>query len=159
MPLNIVMVPGCWHSTAYFNGLISKLSGYSIVCEQLPSVGSSTATLAEDSVFLRDTVLKPLLDMGDDIIMVMHSYGSVPGNAAVDGLDKTEREKKGMKGGVVGLVWLTGFLVPEGKSMVQMLQEEYGNEYMLRYCAFAEDVSNSVLYSLQLFCFCFMRLF
>ncbi len=37
---------------------------------------------------------------GKDIVLVVHSYGGVPGNEAVQGYSKAERQKQGKQGGV-----------------------------------------------------------
>ena len=49
-----------------------------------------------------------------DVIVVMHSYSGIPGGQALEGLDKQSCEEKGMKGGVVRLVYMMAFIVPEG---------------------------------------------
>ena len=49
-----------------------------------------------------------------DVIVVMHSYSGIPGSQALEGLDKKSCEAKGLKGGVVRLVYIMSFIVPEG---------------------------------------------
>jgi hypothetical protein len=66
-------------------------------------------------------MLLPLLDSGTDILLVLHSYGGLPGAAAAKGLSKVEREKEGKQGGVVGLAFITALVAREGDSLEQMV--------------------------------------
>jgi hypothetical protein len=47
----------------------------------------------------------------------VHSYGSLPGNEAVKGLDTVSRQKAGKEGGVSHIFFLCSFLIPEGQSL------------------------------------------
>lgn len=77
-------------------------------------------TLAVDVQALRNNVLQQV-EAGNEVVLVMHSYGCVVGGAAVRGLSKKEREGKGEKGGVVGLIFIAGFLVEGGMSVKDTL--------------------------------------
>ena len=46
----------------------------------------------------------------------MHSYAGIPGAAAATGLARSQRVKEGKLGGIIGLVFIAAFLVPEGMS-------------------------------------------
>ena len=46
--------------------------------------------------------------------MVMHSFSGMTGGTALEGLDKQASVSKGFKGGVVRLIYISAFLVPEG---------------------------------------------
>jgi pimeloyl-ACP methyl ester carboxylesterase len=63
-------------------------------------------------------VLSSLADGGHDIVIIMHSYGGIPGTQAVAGLSKTSRLAEGKKGGVIALVYLCAFLLQKGESLV-----------------------------------------
>ena len=52
------------------------------------------------------------------MILVAHSYGGIPAGGAAYGLSKYAREKDGRKGGIVGLVYMSAFVVPEGLSLL-----------------------------------------
>jgi hypothetical protein len=56
-------------------------------------------------------------DAGKDVILVMHSYGGVPGSAAAKDLSKEERAKESKPGGIVRLVYLAAFPIEEGVSL------------------------------------------
>jgi hypothetical protein len=53
-------------------------------------------------------------DSGEDIILVMHCYGGLPGAEALSGLGKAEREQNGLRGGVIRLVFIMSWLAVEG---------------------------------------------
>jgi hypothetical protein len=85
---HIVLIPGAWHTGACYHIIIPLLedAGYATTALTLPSVG-----------------------------VVMHSYGGIPGSDAMKGLGRAERSGKGLKGGVVALVYICAWMLPEGK--------------------------------------------
>lgn len=83
----------------------------------LPSTGStSPLTSNQPDVLAVRQVLEELTDSGKDIIVVAHSYGSIPTCEAVKGLRREERGKLGKAGGVVRLVFIAAWLLWEGES-------------------------------------------
>ena len=66
-------------------------------------------------------VLSKVLEYGKDILLLCHSYGGVVGSCAVEGLSTVEREKEGKRGGVKLVVYLSAFMIPKGKSLLDML--------------------------------------
>jgi hypothetical protein len=92
----IVLAPGAWHSPSHYETLLSLLqnAGYPKTSSHLPSVNSAdpkTATTEQDALFVREKILFHLLDEGKDVLLVLHSYGGLPGAAAAKGLSKTAR--------------------------------------------------------------------
>ncbi|KFY15305.1 hypothetical protein V492_02086, partial [Pseudogymnoascus sp. VKM F-4246] len=85
-----------------------------------PTPPAADATCTADALSLRVQLL-PLLEEGKDVVVVCHSYGGIPAGGAARGLAKKEREARDEKGGVLGLIYLTSFVVPEGVSLVQFL--------------------------------------
>jgi len=61
--------------------------------------------------------LSKLLDEGKDAVVLLHSYGGIPGSAALKGLGKAGRAKASKHGGVVRLVYVCSFALREGESM------------------------------------------
>lgn len=113
-----VLVPGAWHPLSCLDPLASRLSasGYNVRGIDLASVGAEPPLDSFDpDVDLIRTAIVEEADKGQDVIVFMHSYGGMPGGQACRGLDKKGREAAGKKGGVVGLIYCTAFLVPEGK--------------------------------------------
>jgi pimeloyl-ACP methyl ester carboxylesterase len=52
--------------------------------------------------------------MQRDVVVVMHSFAGMTGGTALDGLDKESRLSKNLSGGVVRLIYVAAFMVPEG---------------------------------------------
>ena len=58
--------------------------------------------------------LEPFLKDGKELILVMHSGGSLVGSNAIQGMSVEARKKEGIEGGIQKLVYLAGALFPEG---------------------------------------------
>jgi hypothetical protein len=122
----VVLVPGAWHSPIHYKQLITLLqdAGYAVSSSPLPSLDPpepDAITTTSDSAFIAEKLLAPLLEVGKDIVLVMHSYGGSPGSVAARGQSKTERKSPGLKGGVIGLVFIAALLAPEGASLRDMV--------------------------------------
>ncbi|KAI0206836.1 alpha/beta-hydrolase [Astrocystis sublimbata] len=111
-----VLLHGAWHVPQCWNLLVSELhkAGYATETPALPSSGSvpPTPDWTGDIDTIRNTVSKLVVDQ--DVVVVMHSFSGMTGGTALDGLDKESCQSKGWKGGVVRLIYLVAFLVPEG---------------------------------------------
>ncbi|KZF23477.1 alpha/beta-hydrolase [Xylona heveae TC161] len=119
----LVFIPGAWHTPEYYSNVISQLkaSGFPAVALQLPSVGGNDAvTMTDDASFIQQTTTT-LVEEGKDVVLIMHSYGGIPGTESVKGLSKKERNSHGKKGGISSLVYLSAFMIPTGKSLVDMI--------------------------------------
>lgn len=116
----LVFVPGAWHTPACFHKVIERLErlGYKCLSITLAAVGRNPpiTSLDEDVSAIR-TVVTNEVDAGNDVVMVMHSYGGVPANNSLKGLSKAERSKEGKNGGVIKLAMIAAFLIPEGASV------------------------------------------
>ena len=117
----ILLIPGLWHTPECFDALRTELEeyGYETVSRQLPSIDSahpSKHSAQSDADFIRSQLLLPLLDSGKCVAVIMHSYGGLPGSAAAYGLSEEERNKEGLKGGVVGLIFVASFVIPVEKT-------------------------------------------
>ena len=112
-----VFVPGAWHTPSAFGGVMAALltHGYLSVGVSLPSVGAVPAVndVTEDIFAIREVVIK-LVEQGEEVIVVLHSYGGIPGSQALEGLGKKERERAGDVGGVVRLVYIAAYVLPAG---------------------------------------------
>lgn len=121
----VLLIPGLWHTPEYFNALriVLEKHSYETISRQLPSVDCddpSNHSAQSDADFIRSQLLLPLLDNHKRVVVVMHSYGGMPGSAAAYALSEEERSKEGLKGGVVGLVYIAAFVVPAGKTCADM---------------------------------------
>ncbi|KAF3480140.1 uncharacterized protein GIQ15_05487 [Arthroderma uncinatum] len=117
----IAVVPGAWIPQHFYSPYLHTLekAGFETRFTGYPSLAPtdpSKADCATDTVAIRD-VLQPLVeDEGKDVVLVMHSYAGMPGSAAAKGLSKTERSQAGKLGGILGMIFIAAFLVPEGLS-------------------------------------------
>lgn len=111
-----VLLHGAWHSPRCWDALVKKLetAGHTAVAPALPSSGSEPPKpdWNEDINLIRSTVSELVKE--NDIVVVTHSFSGMTGGTALDGLDKESCAARGLKGGVIRLVYITAFLVPEG---------------------------------------------
>ncbi|EAW12309.1 alpha/beta hydrolase [Aspergillus clavatus NRRL 1] len=117
----VVFVPGAWITPAFYGPFLKALTdlGYPVVYADYPSLEPSdpvTADCKTDAEAISRILLPLIEDEGRDVLLVMHSYAGMPGAAAAKGLSKTERTQGGQSGGVLGMVFIAAFLVPEGLS-------------------------------------------
>ena len=125
----LVIVPGAFHVPQHFDRVSKSLRdlGYPIVIEKLPSVGSLTPekeTPSSDADLVREKILLPLLERGKDIVLLVRSYGGIPGAAAAKGLSKKERLAAGEDGGILGLIFMCAFVAREGESLLGKLPNQ-----------------------------------
>lgn len=119
--LSIVIVPAASAVPLIYEQVIDGVvaNGYDTQVLHIPSVGlvdngvrkGSPPTMYDDAAFIAGHV-NDLADAGRDILLVMHSYGGTAGTQSAQGLSKSERQKHGKTGGIVGLAYMT-CLVPE----------------------------------------------
>jgi pimeloyl-ACP methyl ester carboxylesterase len=124
----VVIVPGSFSPPYFYNTFVSQLTAhkYDAVVVDLPSVGGKTAATMTDDAQAIQAVTSKVADEGKDIVLIMHSYGGVPGTESAHGVTKKEREALGKKGGVVALLYVTAFLVGAGKSLGSTMGEGAG---------------------------------
>lgn len=122
----VVVVTGAWHSPSHYSSFLEALhsSGHPSRCLALPSLNPrdpSKVSAALDATFVREQMLLPLIDEGKDVLLVIHSYGALPGSAAAKDLSTTERRSKGLKGGIIGQVFVAGLVAQTGESMLSSI--------------------------------------
>ena len=121
----VVLVPGAWHPPSVYKSIATKLraASYETIVPKLPSCDSKfpgDATCQKDADEVRK-VIRLLFDEGNDVIVVAHSYGGIPAAGAAHGLSKMSRTRDGKKFGVIGLVYVTAFVVPGGVSLLTIM--------------------------------------
>jgi hypothetical protein len=118
-----VLVGGVSHTPEFFEALIKELEnhGRQSHAVRYPTVGHETiGTTQQDEVkAIQDAVARFVDDEQKDVILVMHSYGGWPGSRAVKGFDKETRVQDGKQHGIVELVFLAAFLLPDNAPMAQ----------------------------------------
>jgi hypothetical protein len=134
----IVFVPGAWHIPACFELVETRLrsAGYEYI-------GVRTASVRKEPPFPKDSsgdteairaALNTAVGDGNDVVVVMHSYGGFPGSAACKGFSKEDRVKEGKKGGVVRLVYIASFAIAEGTNLSGGNGTEKGEQGLLPWC-------------------------
>lgn len=74
-------------------------------------------------------VISGLVNNGEEVIIVMHSYGGCPGTEATEVLAKADHQKPGKEGGVVALVYVAGWIPPIEKSIFELADDLLKGEY------------------------------
>jgi pimeloyl-ACP methyl ester carboxylesterase len=78
---------------------------------------------------IRNTIVSQL-EAGRDVVVVTHSYGCIPGLAALAGLDSATRQASGQDNGVKAVVMIAGFLCPPGNTMLAMMGGQLLPQYL-----------------------------
>ena len=68
----------------------------------------------DDIAAIRSSIEKTVVTHETDVVMVLHSAGGFLGSNALQGLSAKARREQGLKGGVLGIVFLTAAVFPEG---------------------------------------------
>jgi len=120
----IAIIPGAWHRPKHFQHLIERLTklNYEVRAVTLPSVDSSPPhqTWEQDAQKVRRVILE-YLDAGKDVLALAHSFGGISMSEGVKGLGKEAREKRGLKSGVVRLLYMCAMALPEGQTHVAQI--------------------------------------
>ncbi|KAL2851045.1 Alpha/beta hydrolase fold-1 [Aspergillus pseudoustus] len=122
--LTIVFVPGAFHTAEYYDPVRALLetNGYPTTAVALPSIGS-TSSMADDAAAIR-AVTSNLADEGRRIVLVMHSYGGIPGTESAKDLGWNVRQKEGKPGGIIALVYVAAYFVKKGISVMSAWWKE-----------------------------------
>ncbi|KAI5362053.1 putative alpha/Beta hydrolase [Septoria linicola] len=98
----IILVPGAWHKPDCFPPT---------VLVSLASVGPQEhlKNFNPDVDVIRKHI-EAAADAGQDVVVVAHSYGSIPTSEAIKGLDLKSRQAAGKKGGVVHFFFLSAHI-------------------------------------------------
>ncbi|KAE8353293.1 alpha/beta-hydrolase [Aspergillus coremiiformis] len=118
MPPTILIVPGFWEGPAAFETVSTRLTddGFAVETAALRSTGTvspGNPSLKDDVAAVR-TCLEKLVHGGQEVLLVLHSAGGFIASEAMEGLSKSACRERGGEGGVVGIVFVTGAVVPEG---------------------------------------------
>lgn len=115
----IVCVPGAWLSPSIYTKTLTILKqqhGYPTIGLPLHSVGASPPDPSFDADVkgIRDCLTKLVVEEEQEVVLVVHSYTGMPGGEAPVGLGKKDREAANKPGGVIRLVFIDAYAVPEG---------------------------------------------
>lgn len=135
----IVLCVGSFHVPAHYNLLIAVLRkrGFTVICPRLPTMMVSEACPdnADDPAFdalptdgtwpdgvsdaevIREEI-DGLVSKGLDVLLLGHSYGAwVATEAAESKLLRSTRTNKGATGGIIGMFYIAGYILPQGQSI------------------------------------------
>lgn len=122
----IVVVPGSFSPKGVYDPFSDHLRfyGYGVEYADLPSIGRRPglppATLADDAAHIREIVQK-LLDAGQSVVLVAHSYGGIPATECLKGL--TAKERGAGKPAVERIIYTTAVTPAVGSSLGSLMAE------------------------------------
>ncbi|KAL1620212.1 hypothetical protein SLS56_009758 [Neofusicoccum ribis] len=122
----VQIIPGSFSLESFYYGIRDAVIalGYESSITPLQSSGKRNgqppATKEDDVRHIR-SVTESLLEKGKEVVLVMHSYGGIPGTESVKGLLKGDREKAGKTGGVVRLIYMTAVAPEAGQSLNEIM--------------------------------------
>ncbi|KEQ62008.1 alpha/beta-hydrolase [Aureobasidium melanogenum CBS 110374] len=125
----LILSPGAWHPAEVYGKLVPHLEaeGYKTVLHDWPSIQQAPVkSFDEDIQAIRTAVLSEA-DAGNDVVIIAHSWSGSPVNSSVADLSKAERTKQGKPGGIVKLIFLCAFVVPQGVSLLDALGGDENN--------------------------------
>lgn len=108
----LVFVPGAWHSAETWDKVIAEVTpkGYKTVAVTLPSTLGKPAATFGDDVKAVQKVIRQETNLGNNVVLVVHSYGGQVGNSAVKGFSRQSQGRADAAANVIGLVMMaTGF--------------------------------------------------
>ena len=121
-----LFVPGTFHTPAHYTLIENELAkkGYEASTVSLPNIGAGAATaeLYDDVKAVIDALNEYVVKQARDVVVVCHSYGSVPGCQAITGLEKSIFVGNGLPGGVIRIVFVSGILAREGETTLDVLK-------------------------------------
>jgi surfactin synthase thioesterase subunit len=117
----LVIVPGSFAPTKMYDEFVESLKSHDIktIVINTPSVGRKEgrppATMSDDAQEISNVVSK-LLDEGEQVVLMTHSYGGIPGTESLKTISRKARESEGKEGGVDKIVYLTSVVLQPGTS-------------------------------------------
>ena len=116
----LLFVHGAWHTPECWVRVIPLMEAqhYKCVSVGLPSVNSNPHKRLEDDIQAVRTAIQSETSQGNDVVLVVHSYGGAVSSSALKGLTQSKQDKSGSSknssGWVLGMVMLASFFVPTG---------------------------------------------
>ena len=159
-PFSVILCHGSYHTPEPYQPFLTalKAAGIDAHCPQLPSSdprGMNIGDLsnpdydrdpppngysqpADDVKVVKEILEHLITKSGDYVILVGHSSGAFTATmAAVPELQATTRKAKGDSGGIIGIFYECGFLIPVGESVNSFFQPKDGSGAVVPpYCRF-----------------------
>lgn len=166
----VVICHGSYHTPEPYQPFLAalKAQGIEAYCPQLPSsdlrkmdVGDIASPdfdrdpppngypqPADDAVVLNELLSQLILESSKQILLIGHSSGAFTATmAAVPEFQAKSRKAKGASGGIIGIFYYAGFLIPVGESVHSFFQPKDGSEAVIPpYCQFHVSLHMSLIY-------------
>ena len=120
----VLIVPGAWHGSIHMGPLTEHLSshGYPSIALDLPTAGAPDKDLYDDIAFITSHLEELISQQGKEVIVIVHSYGGIPGSSAARPFVKKERARNGKEGGVIGVLYISSWAMPAGKTVMDAVE-------------------------------------
>ncbi|KAI0405387.1 catalytic protein [Xylaria palmicola] len=131
----LVLVQGSFQLPEVYYKLSDALraAGYCVVQPSLPSLTGqdkpefASKSLTDDALAIRSKVTE-LVEQGETVVMILHSYGGLVGTEAITkDLSYEQRKSNGLAGGVLHLFYFAAFILTEGQSVLNTFGESPNN--------------------------------
>jgi hypothetical protein len=97
--------------------------------------------MGDDALAIQKVTSK-LADDGQQIILVMHSYGGIPGTESAKGLSWEIRQANGEPGGIIALVYVSAYLIKEGMSVMSVAGDAEWPAFLTKQVCFLPTLSD-----------------
>jgi len=123
----LIFVHGSWHTPSTWDKVTSILEKkqYKCIAVSLPSCSSNdpSTTFLDDVLAVRNPIIAETTQ-GRDVVLVLHSYGGVPGESAVKGLipnkqDGASTQESTGTGHVIGITVIASGFLPTGLRLLE----------------------------------------
>ncbi len=111
----VVLAHGTWHQPIHFLPFIQRLrqAGFTVVAPHNPTSGwqdSVAEKSTKDDVEALQDAIRPYIEAGRELVLVGHSYGSIPATDCVPGNSVQERKARGLQGGIKAMLHIAAIL-------------------------------------------------
>jgi pimeloyl-ACP methyl ester carboxylesterase len=122
----ILIVPGAWQTPFHYSVLHSSLASLShrVFTLSHPSnslVGPWTASWQDDVANISAAIEREAA-LGNEVVLVCHSYGGLPGSEACKGLLVGDYAGNAGKGGVKGVVYVSAVALSRGQEIPEAVK-------------------------------------
>jgi pimeloyl-ACP methyl ester carboxylesterase len=122
-------IPGSYCPALFYYDVVQSLreKGYDAIVHDLPSASRAPplppAGLTEDAVILREK-LGALVEQGNEVITLGHSYGGLPMRETFRGFGKQQRAAEGKPGGVVRVIYLAAMATSGEQAAMDIISDQ-----------------------------------
>lgn len=152
MPTTLVLCHGSYHTPAPYEQFLTAVErdlGFETHCPQLPSsdltkldVGDVNAPdferpppsngypgQTDDAAVVRTLLTRLIEEDHKEVLIAAHSSGGwTATEAAVPALQRKKRREAGLDGGIIGILYITAFVAPLGKSLAELAVPDEGSQ-------------------------------